>query len=277
MPMAKKKKKEKTPEELSEENELLKLKMMAEFGGDFGGSEDIPPAVENAFLKQIINFHKQHTNTEVTTIYKFIGEPEYNHVHDMSERQTKAALKKILKLLKKNGIELDVLAPTPEREIYRFITEELFKHQFEGMRMKGWTTRFIYEEFHPNAEYDVKHVVQSAIMSMFDAEALFMHDYFAEDMKDHLGLSTDAEELAHKVETFKMQYHDVMLMHYDYIDLYIDKQTGTAHAVIDVHYKTQKQKGRRSKREFTTIELYLQRSSMIPDWWEVSRVQCDLF
>lgn len=277
MPMAKRKKKEKTAEELSMENELLKLKMMAEFGGDFGGNDDIPPQVENAFLKQIINFHKQHGNTEATTLYKFIGEPEYNHVHDMSERQTKVALRKILKVMKKNGIELDVLAPTPDREIYRFITEELFKQEVEGLRMKGWTTRFIYEEFHPNAEYDVKNVVHNALMSMFDAEAPFMHDYFAEDMKDHLGLTTDAEELSQKVEQFKKQYNDVLLVNYDFITVNIDKQAGTAQIVLDVHYKTQKEKGRRTKRELTSVEMHLQRSSMIPDWWEVSSVFCELF
>lgn len=276
--MAKKRKrKAKSIEELNEENELLKLKLMAEFGGDFGTEDDIPPQVENAFLKQIRNFHKQHGNAEVTTLYKFIGEPEYNHVHDMSERQIKAALRKMLKLMKKNGVELDILAPTPDREIYRFITEELFKEEIEGLRMRGWTTKFIYEDFHPNAEFDVKTVIHNALMSMFDAQAPFMHDYFAEDMKDHLGLSTDAEELHQKVEKFKTQFNDVLLVNYDYIKIDVDKETGTAHAVIDVHYKTQKEKGRRTKRELTTVDMYLECSNLLPNWWEVSSVYCELF
>lgn len=276
--MAKKRKrKAKSIEELNEENELLKLKLMAEFGGDFGTEDDIPPQVENAFLKQIRNFHKQHGNAEVTTLYKFIGEPEYNHVHDMSERQIKAALRKMLKLMKKNGVELDILAPTPDREIYRFITEELFKEEIEGLRMRGWTTKFIYEDFHPNAEFDVKTVIHNALMSMFDAQAPFMHDYFAEDMKDHLGLSTDAEELNQKVERFKTQFNDVLLVNYDYIKIDVDKETGTAHAVIDVHYKTQKEKGRRTKRELTTVDMYLESSNLLPNWWEVSSVFCELF
>lgn len=276
--MAKKRqKKEKSAEELQAENEFLKLKLMAEFGGDFGTEEGIPPQIENAFLKQIQSFHKHHGNAETTTVYKFIGEPEYNHVHDMSERQIKAALRKLQKQMKKHGVELDVLAPTPDREIYRFITEELFKHQIEGLRMKGWTTRFIYEEFHPNAEFDVKTVVHNALMSMFDAQAPFMHDYFAEEMKDHLGLSTDAEELHQKVEEFKTQYNDVLLVSYDYIKMEVDKEASTAYVVLDVHYKTQKEKGRRSKRELTAVEMYLECSNLLPNWWEVSRVQCELF
>ena len=41
--MAKKKRKNKSPEELNTENELIKLKLMAEFGGDFVGGEKVPP------------------------------------------------------------------------------------------------------------------------------------------------------------------------------------------------------------------------------------------
>ena len=85
--MAKRKRKKKSTEELGTENELMKLKMMAEFGGNFVGSDDIPADVENQFLKQIISFHKQHESSGLTTVYKFIGEPEYNHVNDMSDKE----------------------------------------------------------------------------------------------------------------------------------------------------------------------------------------------
>src|ERR1700741_2856371 len=85
--MAKKKRKKKSEEELGTENELLKLKMMAEFGGDFMGGEDLPADVENQFLKQVMSFHKMHEQSKVTTVYKFIGEPEYNHVNDLSDKE----------------------------------------------------------------------------------------------------------------------------------------------------------------------------------------------
>lgn len=93
--MAKRKRKKKKADEVSDENEFLKLKMMAEFGGNFVGSDDIPPEVENQFLKQIITFHQQNEGAAKISIYKFIGEPEYNHVHDLSDKEVKRELKKI--------------------------------------------------------------------------------------------------------------------------------------------------------------------------------------
>ena len=165
--MAKKgKRKKKTSEELNTENELMKLKMMAEFGGDFVGAEDIPPDIENQFLKQIISFHKLHDNSKMTTVYKFIGEPEYNHVHDLSDKGIAKELKLLMKTMEKNGIALSVLAQTDKREFYRFITEELFKQEIEDIKVKGWMHQFVYEDFYPNPDYDVRHVASFCIESI---------------------------------------------------------------------------------------------------------------
>jgi hypothetical protein len=43
------KRKKKSAEEIATENELLKLKMMAEFGGNFIGTDQIPPEIEHQF------------------------------------------------------------------------------------------------------------------------------------------------------------------------------------------------------------------------------------
>ena len=45
--MAKRKRKKKSTEELGTENELMKLKMMAEFGGNFVGSDDMLALLAN--------------------------------------------------------------------------------------------------------------------------------------------------------------------------------------------------------------------------------------
>ncbi|MBK8657701.1 MAG: hypothetical protein IPN22_02175 [Bacteroidetes bacterium] len=94
--MAKRKRKKKSPEDIASENQFLKMKMMAQFGGDFVGNETVSPEVENQFLKQIMSFQKQHGQAKSISVYKYIGEPEYNHVNDLSDRQVKAQLEKTL-------------------------------------------------------------------------------------------------------------------------------------------------------------------------------------
>ena len=98
--MAKRKKMKKSESDINDENEFLKLKMMAEFGGNFMGSENLPADVENMFLKQIMSFHKRQNDAKLVPIYKYIGEPEYNHVNDLSEKEVTRDLKKIMRLLK---------------------------------------------------------------------------------------------------------------------------------------------------------------------------------
>lgn len=270
--MAKRKKTKKSESDINDENEFLKLKMMAEFGGNFMGSENLPADVENLFLKQIMSFHKRQTDAKLVPIYKYIGEPDYNHVNDLSEKEVTRDLKKIMRLLKKYNIGLEVLAPTPEREIYRFITEELFKHEIEDTKVKGWVNQFIYEEFHPNAEYDVKNAVHFALLSLFDKEAAFFHEQFSETMKDRLGLSTDSEELREKIEAFQSQFYNVTLVHYDFVRVSVDRKNKTAKVWCDVVYKTQKEKGKRSKREFENIEFTLRQDEESESWWLVTSV-----
>ena len=274
--MAKRKKKKKSNEELGTENVLMKLKMMAEFGGDFVGSDDIPPDVENQFLKQIINFHKQHESSGLTTVYKFIGEPEYNHVNDMNDKEIVKELKRLTKLMDKNGVSLSVLAETPKREVYRFITEELFKHEIENVRVKGWVNQFIYEEFHPNPEYDVRNSIFYCVQTIFNKGTAIYEEHFSEEMKDKLGLSLDLEDFKEKIESFWSNFHNVKLDQYDVAKVDIDQEAGTAHAVCNVTYKTQTAKGKKFKTEETVIEFYLERSKMMDSWWEISRVVSDI-
>jgi predicted HicB family RNase H-like nuclease len=275
--MAKRKKIKKSESDINDENEFLKLKMMAEFGGNFMGSENLPADVENMFLKQIMSFHKRQNDAKLVPIYKYIGEPEYNHVNDLSEKEVTRDLKKIMRLLKKYNIGLEVLTPTPEREIYRFITEELFKHEIEDTKVKGWVNQFIYEEFHPNAEYDVKNAVHFALLSLFDKEAAFFHEQFSETMKDRLGLSTDSEELREKIEAFQSQFYNVTLVHYDFVRVSVDRENKTAKVWCDVVYKTQKEKGKRSKREFENIEFTLRQDEESESWWLVTSVFGETF
>lgn len=276
--MAKRRKrKKKTSEELNAENELMKLKMMAEFGGNFMGNGDIPPRMENQFLKQIISFHKLHDSSKVTTVYKFIGEPEYNHVHDLTDKEMAKELKRLIKLMEKNGVALSVLAETPKREIYRFITEELFKHEIEDVRVKGWINQFIYEEFYPNADYDVRSAVLFCIQTIFNKGSNFYDENFSEDMKDKIGLSLEVEELFDNIKDFQGQFTQLKSGEHDLSLVEIDNEAGTAHVICDVSYKAQAEKGRHFKTQEATIEFNLEKSKYADGWWEIKQIITDLF
>ena len=270
--MAKKKRKTKDKEEIGTENELMKLKIMAEYGGDFVGNDNIPPDVENQFLKQILSFHKKHNESKLVTVYEMIGKPEYDHVHDLSDKEVAKELKRLMKLMEKNNVSLNVLSNPPVREVYRFITEELFKQQIEEVRVKGWVNQFIYEEFYPNPDYEVRSVVSSCIQLIFDRDASFFEDFFSESMKNSLGLSMDIEELEEQIREFKERFYNIRLDHFDVVKSEIDKDTGKAHMTCRVFYKTQSDKGKRYKSETATVEINLVENKEMDGWWEVQQV-----
>ena len=60
------------------------------------------------------------------------------------------------KLMEEKWIVVDYLVEYPIRLKYEFLTEELFLHESSMFSMPGMTTHYIYEEFHPNHEYDIR-------------------------------------------------------------------------------------------------------------------------
>jgi hypothetical protein len=145
-------------ENLRIENEFLKIKLKAQYGEAFEmeNSADMPPEIENQFLKSMIAFEDEYANTEYTTVYERIGKPGYKVVNEMNKVELNAALKGLTKMLAKNDIELDICdGPYPDELIYQFITEELFAVKVEKKPIAGMTSNFIYEEFYPNHKADI--------------------------------------------------------------------------------------------------------------------------
>ncbi|MCU0337604.1 MAG: hypothetical protein MUF12_07040 [Sediminibacterium sp.] len=90
-------------EQLRIENEILRLKLKAELGGEIegiDGTEGLPPEIENLFLKNILSFEHQYEKVEITTLYQIIHEPEYKKVASISDDEMDEALDSITELLK---------------------------------------------------------------------------------------------------------------------------------------------------------------------------------
>jgi hypothetical protein len=262
--MAKRKKKSGT--ELTTENELLKLKMMAEFGGDFAGSEHLPPEVEHVFLKQINKFHQLHEKAGMISIYDFIGSPLYNHVHDLSDKEIKRELKKLISLLRKKGIVVETLSGIGGKEMYRFVTEEIFKQQIQDIRMPNWTIHMLYEEFHPSDEFDIKNQCGTALAFIFDKSFTNADFVFADEMKSDLGLGMEKDELIEKIDTFKLEYNQMQFLGAEFKSIQIDKKNNIAHVSVIAEFKTQVQKGRRFKSESAEVNFMLTKDQSIQYW-----------
>ncbi len=145
-------------ENLRIENEFLKIKLKAQYGDGFqmGTSEEMPPEIENQFLKSMMAFEDEYANAEYTTVYERIGSPVYKPAGEMNKVELRFALAALTALIEKNDIALDICdGPYPDEIIYRFITDELFAIKVEKKPVAGMGSHFIYEEFHPNHKADI--------------------------------------------------------------------------------------------------------------------------
>ena len=139
------------------ENQILKLKMQVETGAFFvNDSHELPPEVENDFLRQVQMFENAWQHMKQKSVYDLLNRPQFKKSSTLENACVVIELERILEIMEAHRIHLDILANYDPRVIYRFITEELFPHMTDDLQLPGWITNFIYEEFHPNHRMDIQ-------------------------------------------------------------------------------------------------------------------------
>lgn len=156
-------------ENLRIENEILRLKMQAESGAFFGGdATNLPPEIENEFLHNVQAFEDAWKNVSYVTVYEFIGRPPFRKEAELTDGEVVGELEKLQATMNEKNVFLDTMADYEPRLIYKFITEELFAHETDDLRLPGWTKNFTYEEFHPNHEMDIRRTAQGFLDRWFE-------------------------------------------------------------------------------------------------------------
>lgn len=123
-------------DELRFENELLKLKIQAEFGAaHIGSSNNIPPEIENFFLKNVINIENAFAKQQTISLYDKIGRPPIIKSEDLDDIAIEHAQISLQDLLAKKGIFITFSANETFRDKYIFITEKLFHVQVDNLGM----------------------------------------------------------------------------------------------------------------------------------------------
>jgi hypothetical protein len=167
-------------ENLRMQNDFLKMKMMAESGAFFGGEGDLPPEIENQFLKNVMEFEKANENGESRTIYDIFGQPEFADEKNMDDEKFDVEFSRLNLLLEDFGMQVDFKRERDNRFKYNFITGELFKHETTFAPVKGIITGFLYEEFHPDHELEITELTHRFLGDFFERN-LDTDSYYIDD------------------------------------------------------------------------------------------------
>jgi hypothetical protein len=255
-------------EQLREENEFLKMKLLAETGAEFGQLDSIDPAIENLFLNNVIEFERQHAQAETTTVYELLGKPEFIKSEQLSDEQVVTELERIDSILNEHNIVVDYLAEYPERLKYSFVTEELFLHE-SNMFMSGMTYHYIYEEFHPNHPLDITNRAKAFIESWFKQQFTEYNTELSNQWFTDQGKIHTKEEVLQKFQQFFDCYKYFENAKYELQNVKADVEeggdTGLGFAEGLVKYDAVSENG-----EIThfggPFKLYLH---MNYDWWDI--------
>lgn len=222
---------------LSFENELKKMKISLEHGANFFSDEenDLPPEIESQWLKNIQQYNDAFANRKMILVHDFIGNPVCRLVNEIPEAEIKFELDNLLDLLGEKAIGIDTICEVDDRELYRFITEELFMEEMDDIKIEGMTHHFIYEEFHPNHEHDIqnqcKEFLDNLLNKSNDLNPVYMP--ITNEMDSIAGIITK-EDAVKKMEAFREAYSSFELNHFNITSLEITEDS--ADVCFDVNY-----------------------------------------
>ena len=169
-------------ENLRLENEILRIRIKTELGGEYENDEKLPPELENEFLKNILAFEHRYSKIKMIKIADLLGNPVFKKSNEMDDEAIAVQYKELEALLAHKNIVVEFTRQRDERFKYRFITEELFGHETDDMEVEGITKYFNYEEFHPDHETEIRDYAIKFLADWFlrktDAAKWYLDDQF---------------------------------------------------------------------------------------------------
>ena len=184
------------PEEnIRMQNDFLKMKMMAESGAFFGGDGDLPSDIENEFLKNVMEFERASADAKPQKVFDLLGQPSFQDEKEMDDIQFATEFARLQKLLEAHNINVEWSAERPGRVVYDFITKELFAHETYFVPVKGMTTNFSYEEFHPDHKEEIAAITDNFLNDFFERKLSVDTDYIDEEIIEPDGNVLAKEQL----------------------------------------------------------------------------------
>jgi hypothetical protein len=226
-----------TPEEnLKNETELLKQKLEVENHAVIHLSDELklPPHMEYEWFKRIYNYEKHCKESGYTTVYNFIGSPDFKKLSEIPPEKEEEHLNDLLEKLYTSGIDLCYDENGyPAKTLYKFITEELFQEKvclYPGPG-DGGHYLFCYEDFHPNHKQDILREAEEHTEEILGNSC---YSQFLHSIPNHWiilnGEQLSPKEYSYRIDRFKENYPRFLFSEIEIREVEFDLETGKAKA-----------------------------------------------
>ncbi|MCD6010292.1 MAG: hypothetical protein K0Q79_154 [Flavipsychrobacter sp.] len=216
-------------EDIHTEIEIKKIKLALEHGMDFSNSysnPDTPPEVEGQFLDYIQQWEDQFAKHKTISVYDFTGNPSFRPLSEIPDSEIEIDLNRIMDIMQQHSVDLGTLCAVDDKELYRFIIEELFLHEMNDIRIEGMRHCFTYEEFHPNHEYDIKNRCTEIIEHITDKKRSDLIPWGLADNVMCRDTFYTKDELNKKMLNFRDSFRAIALRDFQYTSVTVNNDDG---------------------------------------------------
>ncbi len=269
--MAKKKESLTDKEKLEQENSFLKMKLMAEQGATFSENDDskLSPEIENKWLNYIHNYENIYKNAKKVSVFEFIGKPDFRPAGQLNDSEISKALDLLVETMSSHGVNLDCICEYDDRTIYEFVTEELFKHEVEDLRMEGMTTNFIYEEFYPNHEYDLNRHTEDFFNALLTREwSEYDTNFLCNEVISSNGKEIKASEFAKHIKLFQNNWEKFTDFEQKVNEIQFDVEEGKASVNAWVSYRVVSSNSQKTNYQGNSLIHF----ELVYDYWCIKKV-----
>jgi hypothetical protein len=189
-------------------NEAKKRQLEEKYGmQSYEGDAEIDPGVKGEFLDYVEEFERQYQSARRVMVRELLGSPVVRPLCEVPPEELDSELFRLLKTMEAHNAEVDFLCDVEPAEQYRFITEELLDEETDDIRIPGMTLHYIYEEFHPNAEYDARSAADHFVRDLLSRNTEFiMSDFSRDELYGSDGARISLKQMEEKVQVFLNTY-----------------------------------------------------------------------
>ncbi len=264
-------------ERLKAENDFLKMKLMLEQGAEFGNMDtqnQLPANVENQFLNYIMEFEKHAENPTYIKVFDKIGRPtQFKPVAEILDNEIEDEWGNLLTYLGKHNINFDVCSPNISmRELYRFVTEELFEHEMSDINIPGATSNFIYDEFYPDPVFENSNAASHECINYILQKApIEWTHHFRKDrlrLNEHFPISI--EQFKAIPDSYKDAYDHIEIRDITVVNCLVEEDQ----SIVDGKYLIQVQTGNDELQISGNWKVYFEKDDKF-GYWDIYEVQVE--
>ena len=139
------------------------------FGAAFSPpDESLPPDVERAWLDSIERFEQAVGGSRSVTVREYIGNPPLRPLGEIPPQELRETVDWLMELLSSNDIVVHIGEHISLAETYRFLSEELMEAETDDIRVEGFSTLFLYEDFHPDERAEAERTAREFCLAIYE-------------------------------------------------------------------------------------------------------------